>query len=85
MRCPNCGYQMNGSDQLSTGGWFVRILISFIPVIGFIALLVWALGSPSCRSLKTWARAQLLFYIIPAIAAIILAATGAVSLHTMFK
>lgn len=85
MRCPNCGYQTYGGDQLSTGGWFVRILISFIPVIGFIALLVWALGSPSCRSLKTWARAQLLFYIIPAIVVMILVATGSVSIHSIFK
>ena len=85
MRCPNCGYQTYGGDQLTTGGWFVRILISFIPVIGFIALLVWALGSPSCRSLKTWARAQLLFYIILAIVVMILVATGSVSIHSIFK
>ena len=56
MRCPNCGYQTNGGDQLSTGGWFVRILLSFIPVVGFIALLVWALGSPRCRSLKNMGK-----------------------------
>ena len=52
------------NDHVSTGGWFWRILLSCVPIVGFIFLLVWAFGGTSKPSLKTWARAQLLFMIL---------------------
>lgn len=52
-------------EHVTTGGWFGRIILSCIPVVGFIMLLVWAFGSTPQKSLKTWARAQLIFLLIP--------------------
>ena len=60
----------------SSMGWFGRILLTYIPVIGVILLLVWAFGGTSCPAVKTWARAQFLFVLIPMVIVFILFLTG---------
>lgn len=51
---------------LSSMDWALYIFISTIPVIGFIALLVWALGDGNVHR-KNWARGMFLIYLIGAI------------------
>ena len=58
-------------DYPSAWGWFGRILLSAIPFVGFIILLVWAFGGTQCPSVKTWARAQFIFILIPVIIVLI--------------
>lgn len=52
-------------EHVTTGGWFARILLSCVPIVGLIMLFVWAFGNTLQPSLKTWARAQLIFILIP--------------------
>lgn len=47
---------------VSTGDWFVTILIAAIPIIGFIMLFVWAFGDATNPSKANWAKATLLWY-----------------------
>lgn len=61
----NTGQQTSTvGEHVSTGGWFGRILLSFIPIVGIIMLFVWAFGNTQQKSLQTWARAQLIFMLI---------------------
>lgn len=52
------------NEHVTTGGWFGRILLSYIPIVGIIMLFVWAFGNTQQKSLQTWARAQLIFMLI---------------------
>ena len=69
----------------SAFGWFGRILLTYIPVVGLICLLVWAFGGTSCPAVKTWARAQFLFVLIPAAIFVILAMTGNIHSFEFWK
>ena len=76
--CPNCGKAVNGNngsyfsepvsqsnleEPMSLGNWVITLLITYIPVVGFIMTIVWALTA-SNTSKKNYARATLLFMII---------------------
>ena len=53
---------------VSTMGWIGRGLINCIPLVGplvyFIMLFVWSFGKKFEVSSRTWARAQLIMYVI---------------------
>lgn len=49
---------------VSVGDWFITILVSAIPLVGFIMLFVWAFGSNTPPSKANWAKATLLFGVI---------------------
>ena len=50
---------------MSIGDWMITILLTFIPLVGFIMLIVWAAGgSPTKPSRKNWAIAQLIWAAI---------------------
>lgn len=70
----------NEDEHVSTWGWIGRWLIMCIPIVNVVMLFVWAFGGTPKRSLKTWARAQLLLVLIgilvTAIIVAILLATG---------
>ena len=59
----------------SVGNWFVTMLLTFIPLIGFIMLIVWAFGGNTEPSKKNWDRAQLIWMIIVIILSIVFGAT----------
>lgn len=69
----------------SAFGWFGRILLTYIPVVGLVLLLVWAFGGTSCPAVKTWARAQFLFVLIPMAVFGIMALTGNVHSFVFWK
>lgn len=49
---------------MSVGEWMVTMLVTAIPIIGFIMLFVWAFGDGSNPNKKSWARASLVFFAI---------------------
>jgi hypothetical protein len=52
------------SPTVSVGDWLVTYLISFVPVIGFIMLFVWAFSSSTPPSKANWAKAALVVMVI---------------------
>ena len=50
--------------QMSVGDWMVTYLLTCIPLVGFIMLFVWAFGSDTQPSKKTWAKATLIWLVI---------------------
>ena len=49
---------------ITTADWFVTILITAIPIVGFIMLFVWAFGDNAHPSKANWAKATLLWYVV---------------------
>lgn len=72
-------------EHVSVLGWIGRWCINLIPFVGpiiyLVMLFVWSFGSTPKKSLKNYARAQLILYaiaiVIVIIAAIIIACVGA--------
>lgn len=53
------------STDMSVGAWIGTLILSAIPVVGFICLIVWAVSSsPEKRSRKNWAIAQFILQLI---------------------
>ena len=51
-------------NEVSIGEWMITLLISYIPIIGWIMLFVWAFGDGSSPSKKNWAIATLIWVAI---------------------
>lgn len=53
------------SSVMSVKDWFITLLITAIPVVGFIMLFVWAFGGSSTENptRANWAKAALLLMI----------------------
>ena len=67
-------YVRKGSD-MTVGAWIGTLILTAIPVVGFICLIVWAFsGSPEKRSRKNWAIAQFIIMLITFVLTIILVA-----------
>ena len=60
------------NDVTSTGEWFLNLFLVAIPVIGIILLFVWAFGSGTASSKKTWARANLIWILVGLILTIVI-------------
>lgn len=54
----------NSYSPLTIGDWMITILITAIPLVGFIMLFVWAFGGGTHPSKKTWAQASLIWVAI---------------------
>lgn len=63
-------------QPISAWGYFGYNIVFSIPVVGFILLLVFALGGTSNINLKNYARSFFCVYLLILIIAIILIATG---------
>lgn len=76
--CPACGRPVNNDpfnnnyvqpsssgleEPMSLGNWIVTLLLSYIPIVGFILLIVWAINAPN-TSKRNYARANLIFTAI---------------------
>jgi hypothetical protein len=61
---PTYGYSDNQSPTVSLGDWIITILLSFIPLVGFIMLFVWAFSSSTPPSKANWAKATLVFFLV---------------------
>lgn len=54
----------NRAPVESTTDWMITLLITSIPLIGFIMLIVWAFGSGSNQNKVNFAKATLLWMAI---------------------
>ncbi len=59
---------------LTVGDYIVMMLVSGIPLIGFIMILVWAFGSQTNLNKKNYARAMLIMMVIGIVLYILFAA-----------
>lgn len=50
--------------SVTTGDWFLTILVANIPVIGLIMLVVWAIDKQGNPSKANWAKAKLIWYAV---------------------
>lgn len=68
--CPFCGLALSTQtsqpvrEEVSLSDWIVTMLITAIPVVGFIMLFVWAFGSAAPPSKRNWAKAALIWMAI---------------------
>ena len=66
--------QVSGSYQpMTIGDWIITFIITYIPLVGFIMLFVWAFGGDTHPSKKTWAQATLIIFAISIVLVIIFA------------
>ncbi len=67
------GLQNQGlsNQPMSIGDWIITFIITYIPLVGFIMLFVWAFGDGTHPSKKTWAQATLIIMVVGVILAII--------------
>lgn len=49
---------------MSLKDWVVTLLISFIPVVGFVMLFVWGFSDSANPNKKNWARAALIMFAV---------------------
>lgn len=47
---------------MSLKDWVISVIISVIPVVGFIMLLVWSFSDTTNPNKKNWARATLIIF-----------------------
>ena len=71
------------SKTVSVGEWILSMLISAIPVVGFIMLLVWAFSSSTPPSKANWAKATLIFLLIFMVLGFLFAGTFIAMLASM--
>nr|WP_302856560.1 zinc ribbon domain-containing protein [uncultured Ruminococcus sp.] len=68
------------TQPVSVGGWIGVMLLSCLPIVNLIMLFVWAFSSSTKKSLKNYARAALIMFLIVAvitvIASVVLIACG---------
>ncbi len=55
---------MNEPKPMSVGDWVITLLLTGIPIVGFILLLVWAFSSDTNPSKQNWAKAYLIFMVV---------------------
>ena len=55
---------MEENKAMSVGDWIITMIVTAIPLVGFIMLFVWAFSSGTNLSKKNWAKAALIFYAI---------------------
>ncbi|MBW6460842.1 MAG: hypothetical protein K0B08_09730 [Bacteroidales bacterium] len=64
---------------LTTGDWFITLLITAIPLIGLIMLFVWAFSGSVNPNKANWAKASLIWVAIGILLSIIFFAIIGVS------
>ena len=62
-----------GAPVMSVGSYIGTMLLSAIPLVGFILLLVWAFGSDTNPNKKNFCRAYLILMLIGVVLSIIFA------------
>ncbi len=51
-------------SSMSVKDWLITLIITAIPIVGFIMLFVWGFGSGAPVVKANWAKAVLIFYAI---------------------
>lgn len=59
-------------ETIKTSDWFLTMLITAIPIVGFIMLFVWAFGGGTNPCKANWAKASLLWVLIGIVLVVLL-------------
>ena len=77
-------YQPQTGREMGIGDWIVTLIITCIPIVGFIMLIVWAVGgSPKFPARRNWAIAQFIIYAALLAIGIILSVVAGVALTSV--
>lgn len=84
---PQGGYYHNRpvDEPLSIGTYILMIIISAIPIVGFIVLIVWSFDSTVNKNKSNYAKAVLILKIIGFILLVLFMSTMASMLGTLFN
>ncbi len=52
------------AQPMSIKDWFITVLITAIPIVGFIMLFVWGFGGNVNLNKQNWAKATLLMIVV---------------------
>lgn len=58
-------------ETIKTSDWFLTMLITAIPIVGFIMLFVWAFGGGTNPCKANWAKASLIWLLVGTVLVII--------------
>ncbi|MCH4183932.1 MAG: hypothetical protein LKF61_00400 [Eggerthellaceae bacterium] len=56
----------DSDETLTIGHWVVVILLTAIPIVGFVMTLIWAFNSTTPQAQRNWARATLIWMLVGA-------------------
>ena len=57
-------YPVQDNRVITTGEWFLTLLITAIPLVGIIMLFVWAFSGGTNPNKSNWAKAQLIWMVL---------------------
>jgi hypothetical protein len=69
---------------VSLGDWIISVIVTKIPLIGFIMLIVWAVDKNTDPNKSNWAKAELIVKLIWFLIIIIFIAIIGISFFTNF-
>ncbi len=76
---------LQDNATVSTKDWLITLIITAIPIVGFIMLFVWAFGSGTNPNKANWAKAGLLLFAIFIALSIVLSVIFGVGLFALFN
>jgi hypothetical protein len=56
-------HEESETRDISIGEWIFTLILTWLPVIGFIMLLLWAFDKGTHPSKANWAKAQLVIFL----------------------
>ncbi len=75
--------EVQTDNTVSVGNWMLTLFLAFIPIVGIIMLIVWAVSSSTPPSKANWAKATLLWILIAIVLGVILSVVGGIGLATL--
>ena len=76
-------HRQDQSPIMSIGEWVITLLITAIPIVGFVMLFVWGFGSTTNPTKANFAKASLIFVAVAVVLWVIFGALFAVMLTSM--
>jgi len=72
------------NPPITLGDWIISVIVTKIPLIGFIMLIVWAVDKDTEPNKANWAKAELIVKLIGFLIVIIFIAIIGISFFTNF-
>lgn len=72
-------------DPVTTGGWLLTFLVMMIPIVNLFMPFIWAFGSNTQPSKKSWARASLITTLIGILLSILLVVAMGSVISSLFS
>lgn len=74
------------NTDMSVGDWVLTLILTAIPLVGFICLIVWAVSSsPEKRSRKNWAIAQFILTLVILVLTVVLIAMYGAAIANLMR